>query len=180
MDNRNDVTEHDILFEVIVRYNVADNRQEVLQVDIPAEISSLMYQYANNLTNDILSSAGPTISSPLIRNAFSYFFVKVVDAVLILHNEETLESNGKTSYNFEEVLNDICSVSKYFGIYSAVPKHYSIIAEKYYNEFQEVTAEYKKAFLLSPELSLKIIFLSLTALTPFAVEMANKLIAPVN
>ena len=106
MGNSNAVTEQDILFEVIVRYNVADNRQEVLQVDIPNEISSLMYQYANNLTNDILNTTGPNVSSPLIRNAFSYFFIKVVDVVLILHNEETLSFKGNALYNFEDVLND--------------------------------------------------------------------------
>ncbi|MEN6390519.1 MAG: hypothetical protein ABFD04_08875 [Syntrophomonas sp.] len=180
MSNRNSVSEQDILFEVIVRYNVADSRQEVLQVDIPAEISSLMYQYANNLTNDILNSAGPNVSSPIIRNAFSYFFVKAVDAVLILHNEETLSFNGNALYSFEDVQNDRCTVSNYFGIYNADPKHYYIIAEKYYNEFFEVAANYKNAFLISHELALKIIFLSMTALMPFAEEMANRLIAPVN
>ncbi|MEQ8174626.1 MAG: hypothetical protein ABRQ26_06090 [Syntrophomonadaceae bacterium] len=180
MDNSNAVLEQDILFDVIVRYNVADNRQEVLQIDIPAEISSLMYQYANNLTNDILNSAGPNVSSPIIRNAFSYFFVKAVDAVLIIHNEEILSFNGNALYNFDDVLNDRCSVSNYFGIYNADPKYYYIIAEKYYNEFYEIAANYKNAFLISPELALKITFLSMTALTPFAVEMAKQLIAPVN
>lgn len=180
MSNKNAVTEQDILFEIIVRYNVADQRQEVLQADIPNEISSLMYQYANHLTNDILNSAGTNISSPIIRSAFSYFFVKAVDAVLILHNEENLAFNRNALYSFEDVLHDICTVSNYFGIYNAKPKKYYLIAEKYYNEFQEVIDVYKNAFLRSPELALKITFLSMTALTPFAVEMAKQLIAPVN
>lgn len=176
----NAFSEQDILFEVIVRYNVADNRQEVLQNDIPAEVSSLMYQYANSLTNDILNTDGPNVHSPLIRNAFSYFFVKVIDAVLILHNEEKLVFNKNALYNFDDILHDTCSVSNYFTIYTAEPKYYYIIAEKYYNEFYEVATHYKRAFLLSPELALKITFLSMTALTPFALEMANKLTAPVN
>lgn len=180
MSNINAVSEQDILFEIIVRYNVADKRQEVLQADIPNAISSLMYQYANYLTNDILNSAGTNISAPIIRSAFSYFFVKAVDAVLILHNEENLSFNGNAVYSFEDVLNDRCTVSNYFGIYNAEPKKYYLTAEKYYNQFQEVTAEYEKAFLRSPELALKITFLSMTALTPFAVEMAQQLIAPIN
>ncbi len=117
------------------------------------------------------SSPNQGISFPILKNLFSYFYTKSVDAVLIAENENALLLGVNYLHKHDDIPQGKCSISRYFLKYDTDPNDEYAIGEEYFYAFQKVCVNNQLVLENSkPLLIIKILAGALLAILPYAID----------
>lgn len=101
-------------------------------------VNDIMIKFSDELVKSIyMNSPGTGIQFPILRSAFSYLYVKTIDAVLIQEEEKVLMLGHNFIYDFNDVLQKFYGVSEYFEQYEADPDNECALGEEYFYSFQD-------------------------------------------
>jgi hypothetical protein len=169
--------ERNILMEVLMAIgNTFSQTKDDKATSNPLVEKVMKENFIPSIIKDLLASRTEKgIDFSILKNAFSYFFVKTVDAYLIAKEEQGLFFGSNVLYSYNDIKNGTCGVSEYFARYGFEPDDGYALGEQYFFSFQKVCAKHKTQIEKDTALVVKMISGSLIAMIPYAIALGHKI-----